>query len=82
MGSKFILILNTKEMIITAIRDARWDKPTGNCKNVVISNENVLKMSDNELDYYASQDYFSFNINENFDMILESTCNYCIKIDL
>lgn len=80
--SKFILILNTKEMIITTIRDARWDKPTGNCKSIHIVNEDVIKMDQAELDYYAKQEHFIFGINENFDLILESKCNYCFKVDL
>ena len=80
--SKFILLLNTKEMVITTIRDARWDKPSGRCKSIRIVNEDVLKMPQYELDYYSNQEYFEFGINENFDMILESKCNYCFKIDL
>ena len=80
--SKFILILNTKEMIITTIRDGRWFKPTNGCKNILLLNEDVIKMNQEELDVYNEQEYFSIDVNENFDLILESKCNYCFKVNL
>ena len=80
--SKFILILNTKEMIITTIRDGRWFKPTNGCKNILLLNEDVIKMNQAELDVYNEQEYFSIDVNENFDLILESKCNYCFKVNL
>lgn len=80
--SKFILIINTKEMIITTIRDGRWFKPTNGCKNILLLNEDVIKMDQAELDVYNAQEYFIIDVNENFDLILESKCNYCFKVDL
>ena len=80
--SKFILILNTKEMIITTIRDGRWFKPTNGCKNILLLNEDVIKMNQAELDVYNEQEYFSIDVNENFDLILQSKCNYCFKVNL
>ena len=82
LQSKFVLVLNTKEMIITTIRDGRWDKPGNTCKNTLIANEDAVRMNQDELDYINEQLYFSVKINENFDLILESKCNYCFKVDL
>lgn len=80
--SKFILILNTKEMKIVTIRDGKWFKPTNGCKNILLLNEDVTKMEQVELDAYNNQEYFTVDVNENFDLILESKCNYCFKVDL
>ena len=80
--SKFILILNTKEMKIVTIRDGKWFKPTNGCKNILLLNEDVIKMEQAELDVYNKQEYFIIDVNENFDLILESKCNYCFKVDL
>ena len=80
--SKFVLVLNTKEMIITTIRDGRWDKPGNICKNTLIANEDVIKMDQNEMDYINEQKYFSIDVNENFDLILTPKCNYCFKVEL
>lgn len=39
-------------------------------------------MNQAELDVYNEQEYFSIDVNENFDLILESKCNYCFKVNL
>ena len=80
--SKFVLILNTKEMIITTIRDARWDKPGNNCKSILIANEDAIKMTQDEINWINEQKYHSLKVNENYDLILESKCNYCFKVEL
>jgi len=69
-------------MIITTIRDARWDKPGNNCKNVLIANEDAIKMTQDEINWINEQKYHSLEVNENFDLILESKCNYCFKVVL
>ena len=51
-------------------------------KYILLLNEDVIKMDQAELDVYNTQEYFSIDINENFDLILESKCNYCFKVDL
>ena len=80
--AKFVLVLNTKELIITTIRDGRWDKPGNNCKSKIIANEDAIKLDADEINYINEQKYFSIDVNENFDLILESKCNYCFKVDL
>ena len=80
--AKFVLVLNTKELIITTIRDGIWDKPGNNCKSKIIANEDAIKLDADEINYINEQKYFSIDVNENFDLILESKCNYCFKVDL
>lgn len=82
MKSKFVLVLNTKEMIITTVRDGRLDKPGNICKNTLITNEVAIKIDKNELDYLNEQLYFTIKLNDNFDILLESKCNFCFKVDL
>lgn len=82
INSKFVLVLNTKELIITTIRDGRWDKPGNNCKSKIIANEDAIKLDRDEINYINEQKYFNLDVNEKFDLILESKCNYCFKVDL
>lgn len=86
--SEFVLILNTKNKIITTIRDAKWDKPGNNCKQVIIANETVkteeffeefLKPINNNL---TGNNGWDGVINEKFEIVINHNCNYCFKVDL
>ena len=82
MKSKFVLILDTENLIIKTIRDGNWKKPSNKCKNILITNETILSMQSNEIDYLNNNKYFKIKeVTENFDLILESNCEICLQIN-
>jgi hypothetical protein len=78
--SKFVLILDTKNLIIKTIRDGSWNKPGNNCSELKIANEMVVLMQDDEINYINENKFFKIKeLSENFDIILESTCKKCFS---
>lgn len=80
--SKFVLILNTKDLFIVTVRDGRWDKPSNTCNKIIMVNEDVQKLEQYEIDYLNEGKYFKMDFDNDFNMILESKCNYCFSINL
>lgn len=81
MKSKFVLILNTRDSIITTIRDGKWEKTTSSCKHVKITNEDILKDSELVDLLNDGSEYWDIDVDENFDVLIESKCNICFKIE-